>query len=394
MYPSIYPSNLLPVTCLFSRAREDQRIDLSFNSKRLCQAFEIASRYIVREIEFFAREVRRGSIIFLHHSLPKLAIKFIQAYSCAMNADTPPKISNPLWSKLGAVPTNLAGSKFVASKNECSTPDRNNLDGVGNAGADRAEDNDSESEVEAEKEFVVETSAVVVKHSSNKDHGWIPETITIQGQPFSILNFYSKSRKLAAMFGLKCSDLKTYCGSKFIKVERDTYVDTFIFEYFKDKGDDGMTIDEIHKHREKFYAQARVPLVADLDLPDGPSIKVATCARKNKNPQVVLTSEFMNWLAKAKTRTAELEKIIANRERIGICSKWHDEDLPDLPQPFKYRKRGNAIALYRTYTNRDGRVKQIQRTVATSERLDICQVDAVLPVLIREMDDEIKNASM
>jgi hypothetical protein len=177
-------------------------------------------------------------------------------------------------------------------------------------------------------------------------------------------------------------------------VERDTYVDTFIFEYFKDKGDDGMTIDEIHKHREKFYAQARVPLVADLDLPDGPSIKVATCARKGKNPQVVLTSEFMNWLAKAKTRTAELEKIIANRERIGICSKWHDEDLPDLPQPFKYRKRGNAIALYRTYTNRDGRVKQIQRTVATSERLDICQVDAVLPVLIREMDDEIKNASM
>jgi hypothetical protein len=63
-----------------------------------------------------------------------------------------------------------------------------------------------------------------------------------------------------------------------------------------------------------------------------------------------------------------------------------DMELPDLPHPLKYRRRGESLAVACDYTDQDGKVKTHQQTV-TRAQLAPDALDGVLQPVIASMQN-------
>ena len=60
---------------------------------------------------------------------------------------------------------------------------------------------------------------------------------------------------------------------------------------------------------------------------------------------------------------------------VEVSSALVNEDLPDLPKPFKYRKRADAISICRDYEDKDGKTKSIQRTLCKAKLVTEANAD-------------------
>ena len=129
---------------------------------------------------------------------------------------------------------------------------------------------------------------------------------------------------------------KDYEGLRLLKQLRNKDIDDFITTTLRC---DALEI----KHRERFFEKACVPLITDLKLPpDDVQVSVLTTPVRSKDIEVEMTTEVVRWLRSCVGGRFQLERAS------GKTSTWAgDEVLPDLPHPFKYRKRGDAISIFR-----------------------------------------------
>jgi hypothetical protein len=247
---------------------------------------------------------------------------------------------------------------------------------------DADHDDMSDDHGDGESELIIETRTIV--RNPRKDVGWCPDLTTIQGTELATLSV--KSSRLANLIGLKhWKEFKKYDGIKYIRCARDDMVDARISEYHLDTF--GTTIEKINvRHREKAFVAANVPGLLEICLLGGPTITIASSARKGKNPQVCLSAELIQWLREAKS--LKLDVPISH-----VYSAWNNEDLPILPTPLKYRKRGDTVAIFRDYMDRNQKTKTIQHSLCKASKLHLMQdvIDQTIADLVYDINVEIKS---
>ena len=77
-------------------------------------------------------------------------------------------------------------------------------------------------------------------------------------------------------------------------------------------------------------------------------------------------------------------------------STWADDEvLPDLPHPFKYRKRGDAISIFREYQDAQGRHHSIQKTLCKSFELQTGRdhYESLIPTLVEDIIKKVKAST-
>ena len=106
-------------------------------------------------------------------------------------------------------------------------------------------------------------------------------------------------------------------------------------------------------HRERSFENACVPLIIDLKLPpDDVHASVLTTAIRSKHAEVEMTTDVVRWLRACVGKRFQLEDEAVMTKK----SIWADDEvLTDLPHPFKYRKRGDSISIFRDFQDAQGR---------------------------------------
>ena len=143
------------------------------------------------------------------------------------------------------------------------------------------------------------------------------------------------------------------------------------------------------KNREKAFQHAAIPevihvLVGPLVDPHGTrlpeiTIEVVSAPRRGVNPLVKLSVELLSWMAAVKDMELEVPIPVYK-----VTSHWDDMELPSLPSPLKYRKRGAALSLACNYVDRDGRQKTHQETIS-HKTVDLEAVLTLVPIAIGNM---------
>jgi hypothetical protein len=229
---------------------------------------------------------------------------------------------------------------------------------------DKALDDDDEDDEEVR--FCMKLVIEIGK--GEKTIAWVPETHAAEGRDFSTL--HAKDRTLAKLIGLNCSDpapFKLYDGLRFLRQERDSIVDAIIADHMKKSDPLGHTSVQVLniKQRERAFDKANVPQVINVKVPmQGSEISMLMLSsrRKGVNVDVHVTQDVIKWLRRS-------VRMVFNIKVVDMSSAWVDEDLPELPQPFKYRKRCNAISVCRDYEDKDGKNRSIQKTLCQTKML-------------------------
>ena len=103
-----------------------------------------------------------------------------------------------------------------------------------------------------------------------------------------------------------------------------------------------------------------------------------------------MTTELVQWLRSCVGKKYELSPTI------GKTSTWAgDEVLPDLPKPFKYRKRANAISIYRDFEDAQGRNRTIQKPLCKADDLQHGReyFESLIPTLVEDIMEKVKEAT-
>ena len=214
----------------------------------------------------------------------------------------------------------------------------------------------------------------VVTGAHLKGPPWVPELRKIDGHEEGFLVLRREDRGLAAAMGRNCSEIRPFKKVPvfgYIAKLRDEKVDEAIRGYLE--GDEAMldvSAGELRRRcRERAFSEVGVSEVitvtaAPLTTPFGKRLEdmkldVVATPRRGVNACVKLTPKFLEWLANVidySFDTGTCRAIPAGGRSFG-------HELPDLPPPLKYRKRGDAITVAVTYCDVDDRIKSHEETV-------------------------------
>ena len=152
------------------------------------------------------------------------------------------------------------------------------------------------------------------------------------------------------------------------------------------------------EHRDFHLA---VPNVIEVVIPaivtdDGTRLDefrlpVISTPRQGVNPTVRLTAELLTWLALVGDMNLDVYMARkASPSRKPVIDHYKDMELPDLPHPLKYRRRGDALSVACDYTDQDGKAKTHQETV-TRAQLAPDALEGVLKPVIANVQKFLEN---
>ena len=123
------------------------------------------------------------------------------------------------------------------------------------------------------------------------------------------------------------------------------------------------------KNREKEFQAANIAEVIDIKFaaittPTGTKLEpmtlhVVSTPRRGVNPCIMINPSVLEWLS----------YVIDCRFAAKQANSTHEYgfDLPELPQPLKYRRRGTSLSIACRHTDDEGRTKTHQETVTNKE---------------------------
>ena len=233
---------------------------------------------------------------------------------------------------------------------------------------------------------------------------WVPELKTIDGYEDGFLMLRKEDRGLAAAMGRNCSDIRpfhTVSVFSHIAKQRGDVVDELIRAH-NAASDPVAEVDngEVRiKNRGKAFSDANIREVVAITIAatttpfgkrlDPITLNVVSTPRWGVNPCIVMNTAVLEWLAYVMDCAFESKpaRVYAGRD-LGF-------ELPELPKPCKYRKRGSAISIACTYTDDEGREKTHQDTI-TNQDVNQAQFEVLLPMAIERVQqfvDEHNNSS-
>ena len=235
--------------------------------------------------------------------------------------------------------------------------------------------------------FTVATRLCVQKG----DWAWVPEISLVQDRQFAKL--HAKSRSLAKVIGLdvnRSAPFKDYCGLQCLRLLRNKHIDDIVTTSLK------CDISEVH-HRERAFKKAKVPLIIDVELPQKEKLTVAMLSTPNRgrNIELELTDELVMWLQACVDKTlADMVPEASMVQSPAASSSWSvGEELPELPPPFKYRKRGSTISITRDFTDARGRTHSLQRKMCMSSELQQYRehCESLIPNIVESIKEAIDS---
>ena len=236
-------------------------------------------------------------------------------------------------------------------------------------------------------------------------HPWVPALQRIAGVDGEFFTLSKQDRSLAAALGLDMSTarpMENVSVIPYMAQLRDGKVDELIKQHAAN-GDPMVPHVAVHvpgKGREKQFQHANIPKVVDIEIGsmvnpvgtrlDAITIQCVPTPRRGLNPCVKLTPELLVWLS----AVSDVEFDITKKERCAKTTQhYNDMELPRLEPPLKWRKRGAALSIYRTYTCQDGEQKTVQRTLTRTE-VNLETVNVLLPVAPDSMSEFIRKKAI